>query len=512
MTGSLNMGTNGNITMSAGMTVDGVDISALSASSGNVTVTGSTAGYIPKFSSTTNIANSIMSESGTTVTAAGNISASRLISTVAIGTAPMTVTSTTKVTNLNADATDGFSLNQNVLTTSSPTYVAMTLTQATGTKPMTITSTTNVTNLNADYLDGYHSSSFVLSTSANTTTNIGTANTIPKYTASANIANSSLSDNGTWVVTTGALQATKFNSTVATGTAPLAVVSTTNVTSLNADYVDGFHLDQNVLTTSSPTFANITATANITMSSGMTVDGVDVSDHDARHKFQAADVLNIKDLYMTTGNGLQIDPLLLNLLGTKWTTGTGTTGATQLYAQCTTGTTSGSTSGQQGALWQWVAYSSGNPYLFRYFATMTSGGGATGIDMMEEWSGLIDYTHGSDHPLTTDSHVAFYFKSTGDGVAAKLYASNASGGTQTVTDTGVTAAADATVYTYIKYMASDIKFYVSTDGGDTWSLVATHTTNRPNGVGMIDIVAVNNGEAVDKQFTCGAQKFLAGGE
>jgi hypothetical protein len=48
-----------------------------------------------------------MSESGTTVTAAGNISASRLISTVAIGTAPFTVTSTSHVTNLNADAVDG---------------------------------------------------------------------------------------------------------------------------------------------------------------------------------------------------------------------------------------------------------------------------------------------------------------------------------------------------------------------------------------------------------------------
>jgi hypothetical protein len=110
-----------NITLASGMTVDGVDISALTAGSGNVTVTGSTAGYIPKFSSTTNIVNSIMSESGTTVTAAGNISASRLISTVAIGTAPLTVTSTTNITNLNADYLDGYHASN--LTTISIIYV-----------------------------------------------------------------------------------------------------------------------------------------------------------------------------------------------------------------------------------------------------------------------------------------------------------------------------------------------------------------------------------------------------
>ena len=159
MTGNLNMGTTGNITMAAGMTVDGVDISTLSGGSGNVTVTTSTAGYIPKFGTTTNIVNSIMSESGSTVTATGNVSASRLISTVAVGIAPFTVTSTTNVTNLNADYVDGYHMNQDTLTTSSPTFTAMTLSQADGTKPMTITSTTNVTNLNADLWDGLHSTS-----------------------------------------------------------------------------------------------------------------------------------------------------------------------------------------------------------------------------------------------------------------------------------------------------------------------------------------------------------------
>lgn len=43
----------------------------------------------------------------TTLTASSTVQGTRLISTVAIGTAPLTVTSTTKVTNLNADLLDG---------------------------------------------------------------------------------------------------------------------------------------------------------------------------------------------------------------------------------------------------------------------------------------------------------------------------------------------------------------------------------------------------------------------
>jgi len=50
-----------------------------------------------------------MGISGGTVSVAGNLSSNQLVSTVAIGTAPLVVTSTTKVTNLNADYLDGSS-------------------------------------------------------------------------------------------------------------------------------------------------------------------------------------------------------------------------------------------------------------------------------------------------------------------------------------------------------------------------------------------------------------------
>jgi len=50
--------------------------------------------------------------------------------------------------------------DQDVKTTSSPSFVKATLTQAIGTAPLTITSTTKCTNLNADMVDGKHDSDF----------------------------------------------------------------------------------------------------------------------------------------------------------------------------------------------------------------------------------------------------------------------------------------------------------------------------------------------------------------
>jgi hypothetical protein len=90
------------------------------------------------------------------------VSAPTYTSTIAIGTAPFTVTSTTKVTNLNADTVDGFDtsvanaantivvrssggdINGNVIT--AVRYISNVVT---GTAPFTVSSTTQVANLNA---------------------------------------------------------------------------------------------------------------------------------------------------------------------------------------------------------------------------------------------------------------------------------------------------------------------------------------------------------------------------
>jgi len=79
----------------------------------------------------------------------------RLTLTQSTGTAPFTISSTTVVTNLNADKADGFDFDQDVRTSASPTWVRGTFTQTTGTAPFTISSTTKVTNLNVDQTDGF---------------------------------------------------------------------------------------------------------------------------------------------------------------------------------------------------------------------------------------------------------------------------------------------------------------------------------------------------------------------
>jgi hypothetical protein len=62
--------------------------------------------------------------------------------------------------HVSCSSSGTLSFGQDVNTTASPSFVALTLTQATGTAPMTISSTTVVTNLNADMVDGLHSTSF----------------------------------------------------------------------------------------------------------------------------------------------------------------------------------------------------------------------------------------------------------------------------------------------------------------------------------------------------------------
>lgn len=59
-------------------------------------------------------------------------------------------------------------LNQAVKTTSSPTFVKATFSQATGTAPFTVSSTTKVSNLNAEQVDGYDFDQLVKTTSSPT--------------------------------------------------------------------------------------------------------------------------------------------------------------------------------------------------------------------------------------------------------------------------------------------------------------------------------------------------------
>lgn len=97
---------------------------------------------------------------------AGNVTASQLVSTVASGTSPITVTSPTSITNLNADKVDGYDFDQPLTTSSTPSFSTITISHASGVSPFVVTSPTKVVNFNSDMLDGYHASDFALSTGA----------------------------------------------------------------------------------------------------------------------------------------------------------------------------------------------------------------------------------------------------------------------------------------------------------------------------------------------------------
>ncbi|GBF73042.1 hypothetical protein PA598K_01327 [Paenibacillus sp. 598K] len=153
-------------------------------------------------------------------TASGNIVAKAYYSDVAQGTAPLNVLSSTLVGNLNADLLDGLhavsgaSAGNTVVARNAAGDVhanSYASSVATGTPPLYVNSTTVVANLNADMVDGYH-----VSESA---------------TASTLMARN----------TNGDVWARRFTSSIATGTSPFAVSSTTVVTNLNADMLDGYH-------------------------------------------------------------------------------------------------------------------------------------------------------------------------------------------------------------------------------------------------------------------------------
>ena len=172
----------------------------------------------------------------------GTIKALGYISTVATGTAPFTVTSTTRVANLNVassgtantvvDAAQPNITSVGTLTSLgvNGTVTATTLVSniATGTAPLTVTSTTQVANLNVATAGSLVNGNSNVTIVANANVNIssaGTANVLIIKSTGANVA-------GTLDIS-GVTTASRFVSNVATGTAPLTVTSTTQVANLN---------------------------------------------------------------------------------------------------------------------------------------------------------------------------------------------------------------------------------------------------------------------------------------
>jgi hypothetical protein len=211
---------------------------------------------------------------GNLTSAAGNVRANILVSTVANGTAPLTVTSVTKVANLNVDLLDGFDSSQTavantvVVRDANGNVVGNSFTGNT----ISITGNANVGNIGATngVFTGNITVANVFANTANIVANnfvgrlangnsnvnipaangnvtisvSGNANILVATGTGVNVAgtlnatgNANVGNLGTAQVLASAnVTAPQLISNVTTGTAPLVVTSTTRVSNLNVNY------------------------------------------------------------------------------------------------------------------------------------------------------------------------------------------------------------------------------------------------------------------------------------
>jgi len=221
--------TNGNLSLNSNGTGK-VFISTLDSGGGRLVLSG-TSGSVTDSSFFTYTSNSLLVN--------GNVTASTLVSNIAIGTAPLTVTSTTQVANLNV-ATAGTA--GTVTTAAQPN----------------ITSVGNLTIANIDniQIDG----NAISSTNLN-----GNIDISPNGTGNINLNDP--------VQVTSTVQATQFISNIAIGTAPLVVTSTTQVANLNVATAGSSTTAGSATTAGTVTTAaqgNITSVGTLT---GLTVSG-----------------------------------------------------------------------------------------------------------------------------------------------------------------------------------------------------------------------------------------------
>ena len=221
---------------------------------------------------------------GTTIgqVASNGITSTRFISNVATGTAPFTVASTTRVTNLNAatagvadsatTASTATSLSNGANTFSyngigywqTPQYIQTTRfvsNVATGTAPLTVTSTTRVANLNVATAGVADSATTAGTVTANAQSNITSLGTLTDLTV-ANTIIGNINGSASYATTAGsATTATDAShATVADSANTVAGINVTG-TVANATYADAAGTAVSATTATSATTAGTVTTA-----------------------------------------------------------------------------------------------------------------------------------------------------------------------------------------------------------------------------------------------------------
>jgi hypothetical protein len=199
------------------------------------------------------------------ITVSGNISASRLVSTVADGTAPLTVTSTTQVTNLNTSFLRGGTPGANINTfdivtnggTQTLTNKTLTLPTFGGTGVIFNGSSTQTTTVRAS------------ATAGNNTLNLPTATGTLICTGDTNVITSSMITNlsvtNDDVANAAAIAYTKLNLTNSITNADIATNAGIDTGKLSANSISGIRLGNNL--------NNLTAGSFVNYSSGTTYNG-----------------------------------------------------------------------------------------------------------------------------------------------------------------------------------------------------------------------------------------------
>ena len=265
---SVELDVNGSVLIGGNLKITGANLIS-NISDGNIVLTPNGAGVV-NISTSANITTNVNVGN---VNASSNVTARQLISNIATGTAPIVVTSTTQIANLNV-ATSGSVVNGNS---------NVTIPSANGN--VNINSAGNLTVVVTD-TGANISGTANISGNANVG-NLGTSGTVnsqsANVTANANIGNVGTGNISMTANLTGAnvIFANVFTSNITTGTAPFTVTSTTQVANLNvataSNLING---TSNVIITSSGnitvgsagnaailtvtgTGANISGTANI---------------------------------------------------------------------------------------------------------------------------------------------------------------------------------------------------------------------------------------------------------
>lgn len=350
----------------------------------------------------------------------------------------------------------------------------------------------------------------VIPASSNTTstgnvTSTGTTGHIPYFQSSTNLDNTSAYyDNGTGFIGI-------FDNTP---TVELDVDGRISATGdINSDSDINAGNDVNVtndldVTDDADIGGDLDVTGNITV--GGTVDGVDVANHSSRHEWGGADELYMVDLSTFKRKDTFEGPLNQALFLLTQTGGRGTlyNNYTNAYGQ--TGNVSGDVIGGASFSSYYIDYNNAGFRLRGYFHWQPN----TTTNKSEMWIGALDAI--GTFPTTTGNHIGFRLIETagaGDGHAT-LYASNGNGvaGTQTSILTNVGQYDGIWCgFVYTKVGATGtIYYYLSSDYGNTLTLVATHNTNIPSATAIYPALWAKTTENVIKDIVCWSWRWTLG--